>query len=173
LAVAGLAAAALNMALLATFGYTELMTPAARTFVWGGLGLVWAAAAAVSLMWERRRTDTAAPDRAERAFAVATEHYLKGNWFEAESTLTRVLRGDPRDLEARLMLATLLRHTGRPDEATSQLDTLKRLEGAERWAWEIQSEYDLLSEASTGAQEPNQQSETTPLADSPSAEQAA
>jgi hypothetical protein len=56
-----------------------------------------------------------------------------------------LLRKNLRDLEARLMLATLLRHSGRVDEAKRQLDTLARFEGAGKWELEIQRERDLLS----------------------------
>ena len=47
------------------------------------------------------------------------------------------------------MLATLLRHTGRLDEATRQLDTLARLEGAGKWELEIRQERELLKKAKT------------------------
>ena len=44
------------------------------------------------------------------------------------------------------MLATLLRRTRRFDEATSQLNTLAGLDGAHRWALEIDREGELLAE---------------------------
>jgi hypothetical protein len=52
-----------------------------------------------------------------------------------------------RDLDARLMLATLMRHTGRSTEATQQLDAITRFDGAEKWAWEIHHERQSLNEA--------------------------
>ncbi len=58
-----------------------------------------------------------------------------------------LLRRDEHDLEARLMLATLLRHTKRFDEATSQFNMLAGLDGAHRWALEIHREGELLAEA--------------------------
>ena len=45
------------------------------------------------------------------------------------------------------MLATLLRHTRRFEEATEHLNTLVRLEGARKWEMEISREGELLSEA--------------------------
>jgi thioredoxin-like negative regulator of GroEL len=72
---------------------------------------------------------------------------LKGNWFEAERGLYRLLRENDHDLEARLLLATLFRHTKRFEEATRQLNQLARLDGAQRWALEIQREGQLLAEA--------------------------
>ena len=43
------------------------------------------------------------------------------------------------------MLATVLRHTGRFDEAAKQLDQLVCFDGAEKWELEIQKERELLS----------------------------
>ena len=41
--------------------------------------------------------------------------YLRGAWFEAETLFGRLVAQDQRDVDARLMLASLLRHTaGRP-----------------------------------------------------------
>jgi len=40
-------------------------------------------------------------------------------------------------VEGRLLLATLLRRTKRPDEALDQLDRLERLRDAARWSREI------------------------------------
>jgi len=69
---------------------------------------------------------------AERFFEENLEDYLKGNWFEAERKLNVLMRRDEHDLEARLLMATLLRHTKRFDDATHQLNLLVRLEGAHR-----------------------------------------
>ena len=83
----------------------------------------------------------------EGVFEEALEDYLKGNWFEAERKLNLLLRRDEHDLEARLLMATLLRHTKRFDDATHQLNLLVRLDGAHRWALEIHREGELLTEA--------------------------
>jgi Flp pilus assembly protein TadD len=76
---------------------------------------------------------------------VALDHYLKGDYYQAEQVLEGLLRQNIRDLEARLMLATLLRHAGRGDEARRQLETLARFEGAGKWELEIQAERQLLT----------------------------
>jgi hypothetical protein len=83
------------------------------------------------------------------------DHYLKGNWFEAEYFLSGLLAANPRDVDAALMLATLLRHTGRFDEALEGLARLERCEDAERWHWEIGRERDLVRRAQTRRVEPN------------------
>jgi thioredoxin-like negative regulator of GroEL len=117
----------------------------------------WPAAALFSAAWLRRqaakeRTDPV--EAGEATFEEAQEHYLKGNWFEAERVLGILLRRNTRDLEARLMLATLYRHTRRFDEAARQLDSLGRCEGAEKWEWEICRERELLAEARTEGDSP-------------------
>ena len=52
----------------------------------------------------------------------------------------RLLQRHPRDVEARLLLATLLRHARRYPEALDQLDRLERLNDAAKWTLEIETE---------------------------------
>jgi hypothetical protein len=82
-------------------------------------------------------------------FRSAQSEYLRGNWFQAEAILLRLLERDPRDAEARLLLATLLRHTKRFKEAREQLACLARFESAERWTEEIEREQGFLSASQT------------------------
>ena len=72
---------------------------------------------------------------------------MKGNWFEAERSLAELLDHNPRDLDARMMLATLLRHTHRWDEAQRQLDWLQKTEGSQKWELEMWRERQWLAEA--------------------------
>ena len=53
-------------------------------------------------------------EQSDRWFREAQAAYLAGDWVSAEQTLLKLLKHDPRDAEARLMLATLWRHEGRP-----------------------------------------------------------
>jgi hypothetical protein len=77
---------------------------------------------------------------------LARSEYLKGNWFEAEVTLDRLLTRNVLDVEARLMLAMLLRHTRRDAEASQHLARLSRMDGAEKWQLEISREQARLAE---------------------------
>jgi hypothetical protein len=97
--------------------------------------------------WTDRRQAASSEKAGGRVFEDALAEYLKGNWFEAERKLNILLRRDERDLEARLLLATLLRHTKRFDDATHQINLLVRIDGAHRWALEIHREGELLMEA--------------------------
>jgi hypothetical protein len=151
LGVAFLAGILLDAALLATCVWTELLAHGLRSTLWMALGATWFASAVYAAVWDRKRANRQKAERAvddasvPDAFAKAMEHYLKGEWYESESILGGLLRTNVRDIEGRLMLATLLRHTGRHDEAKTQLDVLERFEGAEKWQVEIGRERDLLA----------------------------
>jgi hypothetical protein len=151
LVVAVGAAALLNVALLATFVWTELLTPELRILYWLFLAAAWGFSAGLSGWLRRREQSRTQAGVKGDIFGEALDHYLRGNWFEAERALSRLLRRNRRDVEARLMLATLLRHTRRWDEAARQLDVLVRLEDAGKWELEIRREAELLAAARSGA----------------------
>jgi len=185
LVIAVVAAGLLNFALLAGLGFSELVGPSVRIGLWAAVGVVWSVSAAVSYVWVRRQaalqkkrlrrattreaaTREETPD--EATFSRAIEQYLKGDWFEAERLWGVLLKADPRDLDARLMLATLYRHTKRLDEAAEQLTMLERFEGAEAWELEIRRERELLLEACENTPEQTEQETGTNSADPPAEE---
>ena len=145
LAVALAAAGLLNWVLLVSFAWSELVEPDVRRVLWVTLGSIWVAAAGWSIV--RNGKSAEREPSGSDAFKLAVEHYLKGNWFQAQRALGVLLRRDSRDVDARLMLATLLRHTGRLDEAGKQLSMLEKFEGAQKWALEIRRERRLLTQA--------------------------
>ncbi len=172
LALAVGAAVVLDALLLASFGWSELIGQNLRNTAWVVFAAAWAVAVGWSIRQRRRQaalggdaTSCSAgvsPARAadhrfaavpaaapQDAFVEALDHYLKGDYYQAEQLLGGLLGRNARDLEARLMLATLMRHTGRAAEAAGQLDALGRLEGAEKWQFEIEEERQLLAEAET------------------------
>ncbi len=134
--------------LLASFGWSELIASNLRTTIWVSFAVVWVIAAGWSSL-TARRCDIGDPDPRKDAFAEALDYYLKGDYYQAERMLELLLRRNVRDLDARLMLATLMRHTGRLDEAARQLDTLARFEGACKWDLEMRQERELLADAKT------------------------
>ncbi len=146
LAFAVAAAALLNAVLLGTWYWSDLFSPALRIICWVFLVVAWTISAGY-WAWTDRRRVAAAGKPGGKVFEEAQEDYLKGNWFEAERKLNLLMRRDAHDLEARLLLATLLRHTKRFDDATHQLNLLVRLDGAHRWALEIHREGELIMEA--------------------------
>ncbi|MEN6449946.1 MAG: tetratricopeptide repeat protein [Thermoguttaceae bacterium] len=148
LALAVGAAAAFDLLLLVSFGWTELVSQNFRNIAWVIFAGVWIVAVAWS--FERRRRQTTSKTATD-GFSAATEHYLKGDYCQAEQVLVGLIGQNARDLEARLMLATLLRRSGRSAEAAEQLDTLSSFEGAEKWSVEIEEERLLLAEATPAA----------------------
>lgn len=151
---AGLALAAgcailLNLLLLASFVWVELLSPWHLKLGWLAIGTLWCGAAVLSARNSRREVTEEAVST-EGLFREALSEYLQRSWFEAERILVRLLHLYPRDVEARLLLATLLRHTRRYQEGLDQLTRLELLRDAERWALEIASEKYWIAEARAG-----------------------
>jgi len=122
------------------------MSPELRRVLWIAVGISWMAAAGYGAL-RRREASTGNEAVEDDPFLSILDDYLKGNLVQAERAVEEVLAACPRDLEARLLLATLMRHAGRLGEAARQLDVLVRLEGASRWSEEIRHERELLAEA--------------------------
>ena len=85
-------------------------------------------------------------------FLSARGEYLKRNWSSAEELLQRLLRETPEDVEARLMLATLLRQVRRLADAKEQLRRLQRWSRAAVWNLEIRQEWEQLSKLECSAE---------------------
>jgi hypothetical protein len=149
LLVALTAAALLDLLLLVSFGWTELISQNLRSALWAIFVVAWIATVVWSRKQCRRQAVVCSLETQEDSFGQAVDYYLQGDSYQAEQILESLLRRNVRDLDARLMLATLLRRGGRLDEATRHLDTLVRFEGAEKWEVEMQEERDLLAEAKT------------------------
>jgi len=149
LAVAVGFAVVLNLALVSSLVWTELelLGAASRGPMWLAVAILWIGSAVGSFGWDRRHPEADPAAREDDTFGEALDHYLQQNWYEAQRSLVRLLRRDPRDPDARLMLATVLRHSGRLDEATGQLDRLGRMEGSRKWEYEIDQQRERLVEA--------------------------
>lgn len=77
-------------------------------------------------------------------FLEAQTRYLRGEWFEAECALKSVLKKNPSDAEALLLLATLYRHIKRFSEARQTLAALEKLESGDYWRYEIGLEKEAI-----------------------------
>lgn len=146
LAVALAWAAAVDGAILATFGWEELLPPSLRNAIWMLLGAAWLALLVFSSNSEQSGRRPTGDREAADNFSLALDYYLKGQWFQAERVLREQLAAHERDLEARLLLATLYRRTRRAVEAAAELDRLERFEGSQKWALEICRERQLLAQ---------------------------
>jgi hypothetical protein len=111
------------------------------------LGILWTVVtlgALVSVFYNlsqglmrRVRLSTGCPDSALRE---AQRMYLAANYFDAEQILTPYCNGRDTDVEAALLLASILRRTSRFSQAEALLDRLERLERSQGWAEEIARE---------------------------------
>jgi hypothetical protein len=135
----------LNLAVVVTFTWPELVSPMVRVALWSVLAVVWLTSAAWCA-W-RVRFESPGPVKIadlDTLFVQAQSEYLGSDWNQAERTVRRLLRASPQDVDARLMLATLLRCTRRIDEARQQLKRLEQLELSEKWRLEIRHEHERL-----------------------------
>lgn len=109
-------------------------------------------------------------DAGEQLMRDAQRVYLAGDWVATEQLLLKLLKMDARDVEGRLMLATLWRRQGRHGEALRQLDKLARLEAADEWKYEIEIERQEIAAATTNRieQETNNKPNVEHSADDPS-----
>ena len=143
LAVALAFAAMLNAALLMSVIWPEWVSSTARTGLWIVLAVGW-----VGGIWAGRRYSPGAAEPRGAVlgdlFPAAMGQYLQGNWLEAERTLKQLIDRKPRDVPARLMLATLWRRTDRHAEARQALTELRRFEEADKWRAEIAREWEYL-----------------------------
>lgn len=134
----------LNLALVTSLVWTEILDPWHRNILWMVVGIVWLISAVVSARWWQSR-ESPQSDFVKDLFRHSLNQYLQGNWIEAERRLRRLLRKNSHDADARLLLVGVMRHTHRIDEAHRQLDRLVACEGAEKWQTEIDREYELLN----------------------------
>ncbi len=145
-------AVGLNFVLVANFIWPELLSTHVLAAAWLAVGIGWCVSVwRTYRQWPELTGSVVDHAEADDLFRQAQSQYLRGHWLEAETILVRLIRINPRDIEARLMLATLYRHSRQPQDAQQQLDILQRTEGAEPWAFEIAQERQLLTTTVTEA----------------------
>lgn len=137
----------INLLMLASLWWPELLSPHLRTGLWLATAVFWAGATVVSSR-ALRDVELSEGTVAGPTFRDATQRYLQADWFGAEQILLDLLSKNPRDVDSGLMLATLWRHTGRFEEASQQLDRLELLDGARKWMLEIHQERKRLAKVS-------------------------
>jgi hypothetical protein len=135
----------LNLMVVASLVWTELLPSPLRKGAWTAIAVVWVGSGIVARWRARGEVPRESGSQRRDPYGEVTEQYLKGNWFEAECALAGLVRRDPRDVDAGLMLATLYRHTGRLDEAARQLDHIERFDEAAKWVLEIDRERKWLA----------------------------
>jgi len=151
LALAAAFAVSVNAALVTTFVWPQ----------WLGTGSPPGVNAAISwllvlglwsagLVWLRRDwprpTIRESREELDVQFQQAQHEYLKGHWIEAETLVARLLGECPCDVDARLLLSSIQRRTGRRSEARQTLRKLKEDESAGRWLFEVESDLVRIDE---------------------------
>lgn len=140
----------LNLALVSSFLWRWSLGETFPAVAWPVIFIIWSTSAWVAY---QRLTDVmsvpssdkvADPDRPDTLFIQAQREYLGGHWEEAESLLRRRISNAPRDVEARLLLVTLFRHTRRLDEARDHLSEMRRYDEALEWEFEADRERQLI-----------------------------
>jgi len=164
-------AALVNFALLASFVWPELVSPTILIATWLVVAIVWVASVGCSFWKFPQWCESTIDPKAEDLFEQAQGEYLRRDWYRAETLLLRLLHGDRGDVDARLMLAGLYRHTGRTEQARKCLDSLDQFERSEKWRMEIRREREKLEsmeketppeEEQTDNQPPNEVDDVPP-----------
>jgi tetratricopeptide (TPR) repeat protein len=138
--VALLFAALLNIALLATLVWQEWLTAWTVRILWGFLLSAGLWSSVSGRLFCRRTDSSASKQESNRLLAMSQKDYLRGDYLAAEASLHRILSSGQEDVEAALLLAAVLRRTGRPRQALECLERLERFDSASIWGIEIQNE---------------------------------
>jgi len=147
LAIAIVFALLVDFFLVLNFYWSAMITAQHRNTVLVLLFAAWIALSILSKMLEHRIAALKTADAGDKNFMAAAQQYMRGNWFEAESLLMKLLKKNPRDIESALLHATLCRRTGRWVEAKAILDRLSFYEESGRWFLEIETERQMIVEA--------------------------
>ena len=140
----------LNLALISSFIWPNSLGETFPLIAWPIILLIWSTSTWVAyqslsdVMAVPVSEKVAQPERPDTLFVQAQREYLGGHWEEAESLLRRRIERQPRDMEARLLLATLLRHTRRLEDASNQLIEMQRFDNSQEWNFEIDREVRLI-----------------------------
>jgi len=87
-------------------------------------------------------------------YPAILDSYLSGNLHETVVSLRRHLARFPRDVDARMLLATALRRLKKFDEAEAELGKLSDCDYSRKWVLEILRESQLIKRAMEASEEP-------------------
>jgi len=139
----------LNFALVSTFVWPALLASEWKIVIWPVVLFSWLVFGWIS--WRFLDQPQVAPETLTESddtlFNQAQDEYLKGEMTQAELLLAQRLQKEPRDAEARLLLAAICRRSGRHSNALHQLGKLRKLDNSIRWQFEIDREEQLIEAA--------------------------
>jgi hypothetical protein len=154
-------AVTVDVAILTTFIWSDLVEFSFTLAVWTATAIVWivstvsAVAAFPPLLPQRSAAEI------DPLFVRARAAYLARDWVVAETRLRELLGLAPTDAEAQLLLVTLLRRSGRRDEARRGLEKLSQSDSGARWSGVIAAERARIESSS---EEPAEADEPATLA---------
>jgi thioredoxin-like negative regulator of GroEL len=143
-------AVALDVGILTTFIWPDLVELPVTFAVWAGVCVIWlASTVSAAAAFPPALARPAAAD-VDPLFVQARNAYLARDWVTAETRLRDLLKLAPTDGEAQLLLATLLRRAGRLAEARDALEKLSASDTGARWRTAIAAERDRISTTRRG-----------------------
>jgi len=137
-------ALAVDVAVLTTVIWSELIDFRLSLAIWTATAMVWLIAIASALTGFPPPIPLGRDAAADALFVKARDAYLARDWLAAETKLRTLLDLSPNDGEAQLLLGTLLRRVGRLDEAATALETLSRSDAGALWRPSIARELERV-----------------------------
>jgi hypothetical protein len=140
-------AVALDVAVLTTWIWSDLVSLRLTIALWTAIAAIWLVSTASAFSAFPSAIPQVRSEAAEALFLKARNSYLARDWLAAETHLRTLLDLAPTDGEAQLLWGTLLRRVGRPKEAREALEKLARSDSGARWRTAIGRELAVLGSA--------------------------
>lgn len=137
----------LDIALVSTWVWTELVEVEVAVGLWASAGAIWLLGTISAVSAFPPPLVLTQDAATEKMFVEARDAYLARDWLAAETKLLALLTLRPVDGEAQLLLASLLRRVGRCSEAEKALNKLSRSDTGLRWQSAVARERRLLARA--------------------------
>jgi hypothetical protein len=137
-------ALAVDVAVLTTWIWTELVDVRWVLTLWTAVAALWLAATASAAAAFPRPIPAGRDAATEPIFVRARDAYLARDWLGAETQLRTLLELAPTDGEAQLLMASLFRRVGRTAEARTALEQLARSDAGGPWRTEIAGELERM-----------------------------
>ena len=132
--------------LVVNFYWTALITTSQRNILLIALLGTWVALTIAAAFWKHQLASVK-PEENDATFRQTICHYLRGDWFAAESQILPYIKKYPKDIEMLLLQATMYRRTERYEEALLVLDKLQLLQNSRYWYVEMETERSLIATA--------------------------
>jgi hypothetical protein len=140
-------ALAVDVAVVTTWIWSELVDFRLTLALWTATAVVWLASTASAITSFPPPIPRGRDAAADALFVKARDAYLARDWLAAETKLRALLDLAPTDGEGQLLLGTLLRRVGRLDEAAAALETLSRSDTGAPWRSPVARELERITAA--------------------------